>query len=222
MIRLSRLLSEMFPRLPSSASSILAALLATAPVVGHATMLEVSINTTAYNGTDGVLAFDFLDGDGPVNNSVTVRSFYTDGTLGVATPTGSASGSLVSPDFLTLTDADFYNSLSQEIHFGTSIYFMLEITAQASGSHAPDSFSVFLLDNTEMPLFATTDFTGADALFAVDIDGTPTGNLQVFSGVGTSVAWAVQAPSAVPIPGTAWLLGSALLGGLAARRRRLG
>jgi len=185
-------------------------------------MLEVSIDTTTYDGTDGILAFDFLDGDWLVNNSVTVRSFYTDGTLGVATPTGSTSGSLVSPDSVTLTDADFYNSLSQEIHFGSSIYFMLEITEQGSGRPTPDSFSVFLLDNTEMPLFPTTDFTGADALFAVDIDGTPTGNLQVFSGVGTSssVTWAVQAPSAVPIPGTAWLLGSALLGGLAARHRR--
>lgn len=224
MIRLSRLLSEMFPRLPSSASSILAALLATAPVVGHATMLEVSINTTAYNGTDGVLAFDFLDGDGLVNNSVFVSDFYTDGTLGIATSLGSARGSLVSPDSLTLTDEDFPTSRSQAIRFGTSISFLLELTEQPSTGIFPDSFAVFLFNDSGNSLFSTTDFIGANALFAIDINGSAAGDLYVFAATDPdlNVSWTVQAPSAVPIPGTAWLLGSALLGGLAARRRRLG
>lgn len=207
--------------LPAAVS--LAVLLASTPMLGHTTMLEVSIDSSVYKGISGLLAFDFIDGDGLTNNSVTVSDFFTDGTLGVATPTGSASGSLVSPNSLTLADADWYTSVSQAIDFGTSITFKLDLTEQGSAGTPPDSFAVFLLDASGDSLFSTTDFlTGADALFAVDIDGTPTGHLQVFAADTTnpSPTWSVQTLNTVPIPGTAWLLGSALLGGLAARRLR--
>jgi hypothetical protein len=123
-------------------------MLTVTPLVSHATLLEVSIDTTAYDGTDGVLAFDFLDGDGLVNNSVTVSNFYTNGTLGGATPTGSVSGSLVPPDSLILDDTDFYNSFSQDIRFGTAVHFTLGLSEQGSGSATPDSFALFLLSNS--------------------------------------------------------------------------
>ncbi|MBK1717698.1 hypothetical protein [Thiocystis violacea] len=140
---LSHFLSHAF-RSPLSASSTFAALLAITPVVGYATLLDVSIDTTAYNGTSGFLAFDFLDGDELANNSVTVSDFYTDGTLGSAAPSGSVSGSVFSPDALTLSDAEFYNSLSQQIRFGTWISFTLDLTQQGLGSPVPDSL-LFLL-----------------------------------------------------------------------------
>jgi hypothetical protein len=88
------------------------------------------------------------------------------------------------------------------------------------GSSTPDSFSFFLLDDSlfPLPLFATTDPTGADALFIVDIDGTSGGNLQIFDSINTGVTWTVTPPTAVPLPSTALLLGVGVLGWVAQRR----
>jgi hypothetical protein len=168
------------------------------------------------------LAFDFIDGDSiSGNNTVVVSDFYTTVTLGNSSVSGGVTGTLI-PGPVKLTDSGFFNEFLQELTLGDTIRFTLNLTEQrASGSPTPDSFVFFLLDDLLLPLFATTDPTSADALFAVDIDGTSGGVRYNFAYAGTNdpVTWTLEPVASVPLPSTALLMGAGLLGGLAARRR---
>lgn len=209
---------------------MLAAILWAGPPPASATTLHFSFDTSALAGA-AHLAFDFIDGDGVANNTVTVSNFYTGDVLEAGSAQGAVTGTLAGS--LTLNDIDFgpdpdstlddsiFNEFLQPLTLGRTVRFTLDLTEQAPvgvGS-TPDSFAFFLLDApASSPRFATTDPTGAGALFAVDIDGTPDGRLYTFAPTGTEPAgnWTV---TAVPLPSTAWLLGAGVLGGLAARRR---
>ena len=167
------------------------------------------------------MAFDFIDGDGVMNNTVVVSDFSTDGTLGTASTSGNVTGTLISGP-VTLTDTDFFNEFLQEIALGNSVSFTLNLTENAPSGSPPDSFAFFLLDVvTFLPLFETTDPTSAGALFAVDINGTSSGMLYNFAptDTGSGVTWIVAPVASVPLPSTALLIGAGLLGGLAARWR---
>lgn len=180
----------------------------------NATSLTATIDTSSIAGTDAQLAFDFLAGDGAVLNSVTISNFLSDGTLGGASLIGSASGSL--PGTVTLQNTGFFNEALQSILLGNSISFNFTLTENLDPSATiPDAFSVFLLDSSGSTLFPTTDPTGADALFAVDIDGTSTGNLNVYladSGITSPVTWSVNSSSTVPEPSVIFLLAAGLIG----------
>ena len=177
--------------------------------------IDVSIDTTLLSGTSGQLAFVLTSPD-PASNSATITGFATDGTLGSAFEFGGPiTGSL--PGVVTIGDTFFFNQLAQDIVFGTTISFFVELTTNFTIGSIPDGFSFFLLDPTTFaPLFETTDPTGTDALFAIDIDGSATGQLSVYTAVGDP---AVATWTAVPIPEptTLFLLMSGL-GGLVLRR----
>jgi hypothetical protein len=184
-----------------------------------ATTLQVAVDTSALSGTPAYLAFNFINYD-PASNSVTIADFFTDGTLGGASTTPGVTGTLL-PGPVTLTDADFFNEFLQELTLGSTVSFTLTLTQQAPSGSPPDSFAFFLLDATYFPLFETTDPAGTGALFAVDIDGTASGALFNFAPTDTAsgVTWTIEPVASVPLPSTAWLIGTGLLGGLAARRR---
>ncbi|CDH44513.1 hypothetical protein BN874_170036 [Candidatus Contendobacter odensis Run_B_J11] len=197
------------------------------PTPAHATTLQFSLNTAALNGTAASLAFDFIGNDGLAgNNTVVVSNFYTSGTLGNNSFSGGIAVTHPSPPGpfpVTLTDSGFFNEFLQELTLGDTVSFTLNLTEQlaSSGSSTPDSFSFFLLDASLLPLFATSDPLGADALFAVDINGTPSGTRYLFNYAGTGgtpVTWTLE-PVAVPLPSTALLVGVGLLGWVAGRRR---
>ncbi|MCB1767600.1 MAG: NF038129 family PEP-CTERM protein [Candidatus Competibacteraceae bacterium] len=152
----------------------LAALLGVAPQGANATMLQFTLETPTQSGTSAALAFDFVDSDGVVNNTVTIRDFVTDGTLEGSSPTGGASGTLI-PGPVTLTDITLFNSFLQTLTLGATLGFTVDLTEQPSTSFLPDTFAFSLLDATFAPLLDTTDPIGAGALFAVDIDGSPSG-----------------------------------------------
>ncbi|HRF45542.1 MAG TPA: NF038129 family PEP-CTERM protein [Candidatus Competibacteraceae bacterium] len=198
----------------------MAAFLWVAPLTASATVLHFTLETPSLLGTTAFLAFDFLDGDSVVNNTVTISDFATNGTLDVASPTGGASGTLI-PGPVTLTDSSPFNSFLQALTLGTTLSFRVNLTEQPSVALFPDSFVFSLLNNTFSPLFATTDPFLLDALFAVDIDGSPSGALYPFAptDTGSTVTWTVGPVASIPLPSTAFLIGAGLLGGLAARRR---
>ncbi len=190
----------------------------------RATALQFTFDTASLAGTTATLAFDFIDGDFiSGNNTVIVSDFYTTGTLGNSSVLGGVTVTNPGPFPVTLTDTDFFNEFLQELTLGDTIRFTLNLMTEqrASGSSTPDSFSFFLLDDSPfpLPLFATTDPTTADALFAVDIDGTFGGDLQIFAPITTGPIWTVTSVTSVPLPSTALLLGAGLLAGIVARRR---
>ena len=177
-------------------------------------IFDISLDTSSLTGTAANLAFDLIDGDGASNNVVTLTNFSTDGALGTASSLGGpVTGALPGP--VTIADGSFFNELLQPITLGTTISFTLDLTENFAGG-LPDQFSFFLLDGFGFSsLYATTDLTGADALFVVDIDGTDFGALQVFTPTTAPAASLTATP--VPEPGTLLLFATGLVGLVAYR-----
>lgn len=176
------------------------------------TTLSTTINTSALAGTQAQIAFDFIAGDSSVLNSVSVFNFLTDGIIssGTASLTGDATGDLTSS--ATLQNTSFFNEIMQPISLGNSITFNVTLSQEFSGS-IPDALSVFLLDTSYMPLFHTTDPTGADSLFFFNIDGAAISGLNIYaadSAISNPVTWSVQPVQTVPIPATILLFISGL------------
>ena len=137
--------------------------------------VEVAIDLpVALAGKSAKLSFLLLDGDGAINNTVTVTGFMTNGTLGAGTPTGGASGDLGGT--LTLTDQDFFNEWLQALTVGTALKFNLDFTTEFAIGPAPDSFGLALLGANMLPL-VTTDLPG-DELLHVDLGGFGAGIVQ--------------------------------------------
>jgi hypothetical protein len=183
---------------------------------------DVSVNTTGLNGTAGLLAFDLTDGDGVANNTALVSAFATDGTLapGGNTDIGGATGDL--PGDLTIADSSFFNESARGITLGNSLFFRLLLTNHFAGG-APDEFAFFLLDSTgTTSLVQTSDPTGANALFTVDLTGAPGGILSVFSSPEIGYSVTPVAPAPIPEPGvlTALGIGCAMVWPLLRRRTR--
>ncbi len=204
-------------------AAVLAAFLWASPAPARATLLHVTLDTSVLSGVAANLAFDFIGNDGIAgNNTVVVSDFYTSGTLGNSSSLGGVLATHPSPPGpfpIALTDTLFFNEFLQELTLGATVSFTLNLTEQwASGSLLPDSFAFFLLDSALSPLFATTDPLGLDALFAVDMDGAPSGNLHIFAPISSGVTWIVTPAVAVPLPSTAWLFGAGILGWVAGRR----
>lgn len=163
----------------------------------------VSVDTTPLAGRSGFLAFDFTAGFPVPGNSTVISGFSTDSALGSGVPSGDASGTLV-PGPLTLGDTQFFNEWLQGItSFGTTLSYRLDLGSLAVLGGFPDSFSFFLLDSNKVP-FATTDPSGADALFTIDLTGPSTAPV-VFSS-DFAVASVEPVPVGVPEPSSLWLL----------------
>ncbi len=161
----------------------------------------VNIDTTVLNGVKGGVSFDLFSGDMFVqNNRVKITSFSTDATLygAVNIITGNAIGDL--PADLTLAVSGSTESF-RGLTFGNSLSFIFTSTT----NRAPlgdDGFAFYLtnFDNTGSAV-STSDPTGGNALFLLDIDGTPTGTLSLYSVFAPKVKFSVSPVSnAVPEP----------------------
>lgn len=142
----------------------------------QAVAYKVSNDTSGLSGTVAQLALDFIDG-GPSSNSVSVGDFATDGTLGGAVSVGGVAGTL--PGAVTLTDSAFFNESLTDITLENTLSFVFTPSANSPDPGSlPDAFTAYLLDVVSgLPLFDTTDPSGASALFQFDIDGSPLGAL---------------------------------------------
>lgn len=200
------------------------ALLSATPFTANSFSLNVNIDTSSLSGTMATLAFDFIDGDGTVNNTAKISSFITDGSFdtSLASSFGDVSGLLISS--LTLADSGGFNEFLQPILLGNTLQFQLQLSDLfGSSALVPDAFSFFLLDEfASLPLFSTTDLTGSHALFAVDLTGDGNG-LSVYASTSTNSreTWIVEAPSGtVPTPGTLSLILAGILSAVLSSNRR--
>ncbi len=190
-------------------SLCLGALLASAGAFADS-LYSVNVDTSSLLGTFAQLAFDLIYGSGP-SNTVTISGFSSDGILGSVFPTGLVSGAL--PATVTLADSSssFFNEYLTDLTLGTTFSFTLDSTTNGPDSTSiPDALSVFLLDpSSGLPLFATSDPTGADSLFTLNIDGTPEGDLGVYTAT-VSATPGSGGPNAAPEPRTSILLAGGL------------
>jgi len=171
----------------------------------HAVTYQVQLDTSPLAGSAAQLAFDLIDGDGLINNSVSVSAFTSDGVLGAVSLSGGASGSLAAG--LTLADTDFFNEALQGLTLGNSLAFRLDLTPSlAGGALIPDSFAFFLLDDSASASLVTTSLLG-DALFTLDLDGSAGGTLSVATGTTPALGLTVQVvtPTGVPEP-SSWIV----------------
>jgi hypothetical protein len=201
------------------ATLVFAALLWASPVPVNATLLNVSVDTSAIAGQSAFLAFDFIDGDaaggGLSNNTATISGFSLSGGAlqGDGERLGGVSGTLI-PGPLTLMDSysflgDTYsfNEFLQPVVLGDIFRFTIEVTENFVDKDytIPDLFSLWLLDENFVP-FPTDDPTGANLLAVAGADRTATlYRLQV---------------QAIPEPSTLTLLAVGALGLLWSRARR--
>lgn len=180
-----------------------------------ATMLNVTVDTIS-RGSISALYFDFVGNGSPTNTS-TITSFTTDGLLGAVTTSGNVTGNL--PGTVTLDTTSFFNELAQNIKYGTQFSFDLNVTENTpSLGGTPDAFSLFLADNRGNTFPTTTDPTGSNALFLFNVDGTSSGNLNLYSSTDLPVNWQVT-PAAIPIPSVIWLFASGFMGILLNRKK---
>ncbi|MBL8391585.1 MAG: NF038129 family PEP-CTERM protein [Candidatus Accumulibacter sp.] len=165
---------------------------------------DVVMDTTGLSGSAAQLAVDLVDGDGTVNNTLSISGFTTDGSLGGVTLTGGASGSLSAG--AGIADTDFFNEFLQGLTLGNSIRFRLDSSSNlAAGAAVPDRISVFLLDSAGLPLVTTTLL--GDALFTLDLDGSADGLLDVTAGTNPPLGLSVKVPDGrAPEPGSDVLL----------------
>lgn len=168
----------------------------------HAIQYQVTIDSTPILGASAQLAIDFIDG-GPPSSRVLVTGFSTDGILGSTTTSGGVSGSLANT--VTLIDSAFFNELLVDMGLGSTLSFVFSPDLLGPETPTvPDMMSVFLLDaNSGLPLFATNDPTGADALFTFALDGSALGGLNVYSalqGDATTNIVPLLDPNTVPEP----------------------
>jgi hypothetical protein len=174
-------------------------------------IFDVTMDTSALNGTSASLVFDFIDGDTVVNNSVTISDFAGDGQYDptAAMTFGDVTGALNTS--AVLGDSSGFSELLQPIVLGDSLAFMLTLSNQFSGVDPPDRLTLFLLDQSGLfPLYATSDPTGSDALLAIDLGG---GTARAVVYAPTAPGGAIVEAKAVPEPPiwSLWLIG-ALIG----------
>jgi hypothetical protein len=187
------------------------------------TLLNVSINTSAINGSSGKLVFDLTVNAPGTGDHAIIENFSAPGaTLGLPeTLGGLVSGDLIlglNPAPFTIIDGDFFfNELTLNfIKFSNSLTFVLDLPNLAPlGGNPPDEFALFMLNKAGLPLFPTGDPLGANALFTVDV-GSPSSLITVFSpttrsGNNLSVVVPGQGNGQVPEPSTWVLLTSGLI-----------
>jgi len=177
--------------------------------VAAAGTLNVTLGTGALSGTASVLAFDFIDGDGVVNNTVLLSNFSSDATFDPETSTGSVTGTL--PGTVTFTDGEFFNELLAPATLAGSIAFTLDYTNVAGD--LPDTFSVFLLDSIAVNSRVTTDLPG-NALLQITLNGNGAGAVVLATSVDPAVT-VVPEPSSLSLAA----LGASAMGALSILRR---
>ncbi len=163
-------------------------------VVMLATMMMVGEASAGVFGTQGYLAFDFINGGTAGNSELQVNGLsVTDGTID-STPTFPQ---VDKDDDLNTTALEFEQLV--KVTYGSSITFKFyahEVTPLPNPNNVPDTFSFLLLDGGMNPLFDTSD--PSSALFAVDVDGTTFGTLRDFGpSLGPNhldIAWTISAP----------------------------
>jgi len=184
----------------------------------------VSIDTVSLIGHPAgpfYLYLEFIDGSGvgDANNTVRVNnvSLGRGSALGGPIVFGGATGSLATG--VSITDSSPVNIFSQQFTAGQKLSFSLGLTSNDDSGGIPDGFTVFILDNSAVPLptlapggdyFLTVALHSSGPVFNV-YGSDPSRSPSVGNPVSIPAPVVTPATPSVPEPGTAWLMGIAAL-----------
>jgi hypothetical protein len=172
----------------------------------HASLIyDVTINTAPLSGISGFMAFDLNGGIPLQDNVATITSFSSNSTLVSSSTSGHVTGTLTPGPLILTADTSSFNEWLQVVTFGTLTTFVLNVTTLNPSGVNPDSFAFFLLNSSQIP-YGTTDPSGSDAIFVIDLTGNSTAP-QVFTSTNptapqftATVTPATAAPEASPAP----------------------
>ncbi len=183
------------------------------PALAQSTTYTVHVDTSALRGRPGKVVFDWTSSDSSINY-LYIQNYASDAVVGLAETVGGlvtgdivlGLGSLKNPAFSTNIANDyFFNSLAVIVQsFGDRIDFEFNMGTAFVEGEVPDEFSFFILDQDGQPLVESADPLGADALFAVCVNGQLSGGVQVFSPttMPDETTFQIIATAAAPDEGT--------------------
>ena len=182
---------------------------------------DVTLNTSSLTGPQ-ILAFGFVDGDGSVNNSVTLSNFSFNGgnAVGPANYLGTTgvSGDLGSS--ITLNDSGLTALFTETFNPGASLSFLLGTTNNFAGT-TPDALAMYVCD-TSLNCYSDDPST---AMLQLDLTGNPL-TPSSFSlsgatdqGLPAPVVTIPGTTMTTPEPGTVFLVGSSLILAAVGRRK---
>lgn len=184
-----------------------------APAVRADATFAVSLDTSSISGTDGQVVFELIDGDGVVDNSISLSSFdLGGGTVGAPADYMGSSG--VTGDLtgtIAMDDSGGVALFTQLVTFGSSLVLHLSTTNGFSGFGAPDALSMALYASDFGACFSNDQV--ACTLLQLNLDGGTLAPAS-FTLNGASVQ-GLPAPvvtfASAPEPGSLLLLAAALL-----------
>jgi hypothetical protein len=157
-----------------------------AGALGASTIYRVELNTAQFAGTPRRLAFDWVATAAP-SNIAKVARLVTDGRRGQSMFLGGpVSGGLldgVGPLAASLRDSAFMSQLVVPLDSaGLSVTFDVGASENApEGQVGPNQLSFYFLNPDDSYPFPTVDPSGANCLFAIDVNGQSGGDLFVFA-----------------------------------------
>lgn len=175
--------------------------------LANALVIDLTVDTTALNGTSGVLVWDLTNGDGSANNTAVFNSFSTDGALGASNTIGDVSGATLPTTIISDTFA--LNSVEQAITFGNTLSFNITVSENFAGGLVSDAFTFSMLNSGLTDgVVQTNDPFGLDAIFSVDLNA-PNSVFSKYSVLPGGPQVTLSYP-AVPEPGILMLFGIGL------------
>lgn len=193
---------------------------AVGPAFASYSSYDVTVNTSSLFNTNGIVDFTYISSSG-ASSIATLSNFVTDGTLGAQDTAHAINNGLgaagVLPNAVTFTNDPNTTPNTEYIHgitFGNSLTFLVSFSNLASGGQngGSSTFSLGLFGDTInwTPLMNASDPNYAGTLVSISLNNDGTTSAQ---------SLAPQAGAApAPIPPTALLLGSGLLGLVGVRR----
>ncbi len=179
----------------------------------HADSFDVSLKTSSLVGLGPqILLFEFIDGDGSIDNSLTLSDFNFDtgAAVGAADYGGTTgvSGDLTSG--ISMNDSSGFALFDQEFNAGALLSFQLSTTNNFAGV-TPDEFSMFVCD---LSFNCYSDDTVAGNLLGLGLTGgtlSPSSfTLNGASDQGLPAPVVTAPTTTTPEPSSVLLLGFAL------------
>jgi hypothetical protein len=163
----------------------------------------VSLNTASLSGIQEI-AFGLTDGDGVVDNTVSLSDFNFGSGSAIAgtndcTFRGTLSGLGCSGELrsgITLKDSGFQALFTQDFKAGSSLSFLLDATNNFAGG-TPDTFAMYICDTS---FNCYSDDTSTGALLVLGLNGAS--QLAASLTVNAATAEGLYAPAVSPLPGT--------------------